>query len=385
MTSNLLLICFLASIGVFAYLTYHHYMVKMGLTGSSLCQINSTLNCDTAALSKYAEILTIPIAVLGLSYSIVMLSFFGFARLGWVEESETFKSITKTLTSLSALGSVVLLAISITQLKTYCPFCIAGYILSFAIVFLTYSLYSESKFSLKPSSLIAEKGLVISLLVIPVLSWFISGSIRDNYGLGEIEKIIPEKIYHWQNGPSYSFDTQVGLVKGNMDAAAPTIVEFADFKCPHCKTASMTLKTFISGNPKVKMIYKPYPLDGVCNPHISQKGDGSRCELAGIALCSEKLFQKGWDVHYWIFDKQESLFQVSDLTDTVREIASEFSLDVDKLKQCATSAETYAEIAKSANEGDMAKITGTPTIFVNGKKLEYGQFIDVLRAAINSL
>lgn len=380
---NFLLLSFLASIGVFGYLSYHHYMVKLGMSGSSLCSVSETVNCDVAALSNYAEIFTIPIAVLGLSYSIIMLGIFLFAKLGWFEESDGYKSIVKGLTAASAVVSLFLLAVSVVQLKAFCPFCIAGYILSFIIVFLTWSLYSDSKFDL--SSITGEKNILGTLIAVPVLAWFISGSVRDNFGLDQMAKIVPEKVYQWQQSQVVNFDNSVGLVKGSAEATAPALVEFADFKCPHCKVAAGTIKNFLASHKNVKMVFKPYPLDGSCNPHIPSKGDGSRCELAGWALCGEKLFQKGWEVHYWIFDHQDAMMHESNLQSHLDEMSKDLSIDGAQLKSCATSAETYDIIKKATDEGEAAKISGTPSIFVNGKKLEYGQFIDVLRAAIGTL
>lgn len=380
---NFLLLSFLASIGVFGYLSYHHYMVKLGMNGSSLCQISEKVNCDVAALSSYAEIFTIPIAVLGLSYSIIMLGIFLFAKLGWFEESDGYKSIVKGLTAVSALFSLFLLFVSIVQIKVYCPFCIAGYVLSFIIVFLTWSLYSDSKFNF--AAIAGEKNILGTLAAVPVLAWFISGSVRDNFGLDQMAKIVPEKVYHWQQAQAVNFDNTAGLTKGSSEASAPVLVEFADFKCPHCKTAAGTIKNFLATNKDVKMVFKPYPLDGSCNPHIPSKGDGTRCELAGWALCGEKLFSRGWDIHYWIFDHQEAMLHDSNLQSHLDKMSKDLGIDGAQLKTCATSVETYDIIRKTAGEGEAAKITGTPAIFVNGKKLDYGQFIDVLRAAINTL
>lgn len=380
---NFLLLSLLASIGIFIYLSYHHYMVKLGLSGASLCQISDTINCDVAALSRYAEVAHIPIAVFGLSFSIVLLGIFLFAKLNWLEETPAYKTIVKLLTAGSALYSVFLLSVSVTQLKAFCPFCIAGYVLSFITMGLTWWLYSDTKLNF--AGIQTEKGILGSLLAIPFLAWFISGSIRDNYGLDQLEKIIPEKIYLWQNTPVVSFDESVGLIKGSEKLSGPVIVEFADFKCPHCKSAAATLKNFLAANKDVKLIYKPYPLDGVCNPHIPTKGDGTRCELAGWSLCAEKLYGKGWDVHYWIFDHQEELITETNLSLALSHLSKEFNINGDDLKKCATSVETYDILKKTSAEGEVAKITGTPAIFVNGKKLEHGQFIDILQAAINTL
>lgn len=380
---NTIIISFLALLIVFAYLTYHHYMTKMGLSGTSLCHINSALNCDAAALSKYSEIFSIPIAVLGFSYALIMLGTSLFVKFGWTEESPGFIFIFKVLTLFSSLVSIVLLIISSTVLKVYCPFCLVSYFISFFITYTVFSSSHSSKFSF--NQVTQEKSFLITLCCIPVLAWFISGSISDNFGLSTLAKIVPEKIYSWQNSPSVSFDESLGLIKNSQTSPQATLVEFADFKCPHCKNAAQTFKLFFSSQKNVKFVFKPYPLDGTCNPSIPNKGDGSRCELAGWVLCAEKNHQKGWEVYYWIFENQENLSFSSDLTESLNEVSKIYSLNPTELKTCATSAETFEIIKKTSLEGDAAKITGTPSIFLNGKKLDYGQYIDVLQGALKTL
>ena len=115
------------------------------------------------------------------------------------------------------------------------------------------------------------------------------------FELNEILKMVPEKVAQWRNSQSYNFDAEIGLAMNKSSSAKATLVEFADFKCPHCKVASQTLDRFTTNNPQVHFIYKPFPLDGTCNTSSQiPKGDGSRCTLAAWTLCSEKLFKKGW-------------------------------------------------------------------------------------------
>jgi len=358
-------------------------MTKMGLSGVSLCNINPSLNCDVAALSKYSEIFNIPISVLGLSYSLIMLVATLFLKLNWSEETPLLGWFFKLITTASSVFSLVLLAISSFQLQVFCPFCVISYILSFIISYLAWTHFKDAKFDLQ--NIPYEKGFIASLCFIPVLSWFISGSIRDSFGLSALSKIVPEKVYSWQMSPQITFDENIGLIKPSSQESKATLIEFADFKCPHCKVASKTFKLFLSTQNNIKFIFKPYPLDGTCNPSIPNKGDGSRCELAGWVLCAEKLNQKGWETLYWIFDNQENLISLSDLNSTRDEMAQTLNLNSNEIKACATSAETYDIIKKSSLEGEAAKISGTPSVFLNGKKLDYGQYIDVLKGALNTL
>ncbi len=384
--NNLIIALYLISFCIFAYLTFHHYSLKLGLDAPSLCQINAQLNCDTAAQSQYAEIFNIPIAVLGLAYSTVFFLIFLLFKLEWTDFSASGKAILKLITAGSALYSIILLSISAINLKVFCPFCIAAYVASFIICFLVWSEFKTISLSKQWPHFLQEKGLLTSLASIFILAWFVSGTISNNYGLSELQKIIPEKIYLWQNSPSQDFNKELGLVKGSTDPNAIVLVEFADFKCPHCKVAAQTFKTFMSTQNKVKMIYKPFPLDGTCNPSIPSKGDGSRCELAGWTLCAEKLLKKGWDVHYWIFEHQENLFKTSDLTESFKQMTTDLNITpTEELKTCSTSVETYDLLKQLSLEGQKAAITGTPTIFLNNKKLEGAQNINILRSALQTL
>ena len=90
---NLLLISLVITIGVFAYLTIHHYEVKSGLgSGDSICSISSKINCDAAASSSYSEILRIPVAVLGCIFHLILFGFILFYKLGWNDESPYLKA-----------------------------------------------------------------------------------------------------------------------------------------------------------------------------------------------------------------------------------------------------------------------------------------------------
>jgi protein-disulfide isomerase len=218
------------------------------------------------------------------------------------------------------------------------------------------------------------------MICVPVLSWMVSGIIEKNYGLDELNKYIPSWIAQWKSSPEYPFNNNVGL-SNNTNNPKFTLVEFADFKCPHCKHASETIDVFLKGRKDVLFIYKPYPLDGTCNPNSSHKGDGSRCTLAGLALCAEKIAKKGWEMHHWIFAKQEELLRVADAKTLLPQIEKDLGLDPKQLGECSDSAEIFAEIKKSTEEGSVAKVEGTPAIYLNGKSLPRAHILEVLRKA----
>ncbi len=378
--TNLLLISLLVNVGMFAYLTVHHYAVQLGLNGPGLCNVSATLNCDAAAVSSYAEIFRIPIAVIGLCFNLVMLILVLFKKLNWTDESETQNGFVKILFAFASITSLILGLISVFQIHVICPFCLGTYVFTFLSTYLVWSVFSPSNFGL---GVFTRQGNIISGALILILSWFVSGAIQDNYGLNEMKKIVPEKIAIWQNSQNVYAFSDLGLVQNPNSKI--TLIEFADFKCSHCKMASQSLHNYMQGHSEVKFIFKSFPLDGTCNSLIPQAGDGTRCKMATWALCAEEKAKKGWDVHKYYFDNQEALFSVSDLKETNTQLAQKLNLIYDEIEKCSESVDSYETIKKMVAEAKDAKVEGTPTIFLNGKKLEYGHFPQVLKAAIETL
>lgn len=384
---NILLISFIVSAAVFAYLSNHHYDLALGESESSFCQVNQTINCDKVALSSYSEYMGIPLALFGFFYSIYMIGLLAFEKLGWIENSGILKIKIQILTLSSLVVSLAMALISWFILKSICPFCTAGYILAILqfILAMKWSSPKKTTSSQALKDLISSKSYILSTLIIPFLSWFTAGTLNDKYGFAEIKKLAPEKVLQWQNAQPQEFDLTAGLIKGNLAETTKTIVEFADFKCPHCKSAYKTIKSFASSNNQFKIVFKPYPLDGNCNPHVNFKGDGSRCQMAGLVLCAEKLSQKGWQIHDFLFDNQEKFFNTVDMKSEVKPFATELGLNFEELSQCVDSAETFLEIKKIVAEGQKAKVDGTPSIYIQNKKIIGAQIPEVLRQATQSL
>lgn len=383
---NLLMMSLLITIGLFVYLTIHHYALKLGMGGNALCSINSKVNCDAAALSSYAEFFSIPIALLGAFFHFFLLGFILFARLNWIDSSVFLRSTIRGMLLFAVIVSLITGTISFAIIKVICPFCFATYLFSFINLTLGWNAFENFKESFSLSTYMNQyKSHLIALAFIPIMSWMTAGMIQEHYGLSELKRLIPEKLAQWRNSQSYEFDLSSGL-SNKVTSTRAVLIEFADFKCPHCKVASQTIETFLKARPDVQFVFKPFPLDGSCNPGENMhKGDGSRCTMAAWTLCAEKLSQKGWDIHHWLFANQEELMQVSDLKSYLPKLEQEFGIDGKALTDCADSSETYEQIKKTASEGIRAQVTGTPAIYLNGKKLSYGQILEVLISASDEL
>ncbi len=376
----------LASLFIFSYLTLQHFQVKLGLTsGPSVCNINATFNCDVVAASTYSSLFHVPVALLGAVAHFIFLLILICFKLGLIQDSARVSRYIFHFSVLFLLASLGMGFISLVYMKAYCIFCISAYVLSLLILFLAYKLKDGeilANFKLDLSDLVKDHKwvLIMAVAIIP-LSLFGNAMISHGLGASNIEEFKNESLAAWAQSPYYEFLTDKGLIVNKNADAKITVVEFADFLCPHCKFAYPSLHAFAESHPDVQFIFKPFPLDGTCNKAMEHNGDGLRCKLAYFAFCAESAAQKGWAAHHWIFEHQEEIYERPDLANFKGAIKTDLGLELDSLKTCMESGEIQELILNMAKEGGNAKVPGTPAIYVNGRKLDRAQALPILDAA----
>ena len=139
------------------------------------------------------------------------------------------------------------------------------------------------------------------------------------------------------------------------ESAPLTIVEFADFQCPHCaQFAPMLDKLIESRKDEIRFAYKFYVL-----------GKFPNSENAARAAVAAGKQGKFWEMHHAIFANQEQLSQQG-----LDAIAKELGLDVGRLHADMQTPETAERVAKDRKLGEELKIEGTPSIFINGRQFD---------------
>lgn len=139
-----------------------------------------------------------------------------------------------------------------------------------------------------------------------------------------------------------------------------TVVEFVDFKCPNCKTESPILRQVMQKyGSKVKLIIRNFPVEST-HPGANQ--------LAILAQCA---YNQGWywPLHDWLYENQEKLGDSFGAVD-IENLGSLFSWDVQKMKDCFNSQEVKILVNKDYADAYSFGVAGTPTFFINGKKVE---------------
>jgi len=172
-----------------------------------------------------------------------------------------------------------------------------------------------------------------------------------------------------EHGGSEVTKIEVGAapVKGPKNAPV-TIVEFSDFQCPFCKNVVPTLEALEKqyGN-KVKVAFKNQPL-----PFHANARPAAAASLAANAQ------GKFWEYHDKLFAHQEALDRAS-----LEKYAAELGLDMSKFKAALDSKKFDAQITADATEATWAGAEGTPTFFINGRKLVGAQPLDAFKTIID--
>jgi len=148
-----------------------------------------------------------------------------------------------------------------------------------------------------------------------------------------------------------------------------TVVEFSDFMCPYCsKMVPVTDQVLKSYPGHVRLIIKDFPLEF---------HQGS--EVAHEACLAAKAQGKYWEMYHLLFANQHQLTR-SDLSG----YAKQLDLDMAKFENALDTHQYQPEIRESVAEGKALGVTGTPTFFVKGRRLEGALSFDAFQEQVQA-
>jgi protein-disulfide isomerase len=159
-------------------------------------------------------------------------------------------------------------------------------------------------------------------------------------------------------------------------ANAPvTIVEFGDLQCPDCRMEAPVLRQNVAQTfgDKVRVFFKDYPLESI-HPWARAAAIAGRCVYRQDA----KAF---WGLYDWVYDNQDQITG-DNLKSKVLGWAGNNHVDTAKLGGCIDTKATEAEVNRSIAEARTLGVRGTPTLFINGRKIGGLQWPD-LQLVIN--
>jgi protein-disulfide isomerase len=150
------------------------------------------------------------------------------------------------------------------------------------------------------------------------------------------------------NGPS----------RGPADAPV-TVVEFSDLQCPHCKEAQPTIEKLMAEEKNVRLVFQNFPLP--LHDWASKAAYYGDC----IGRTSPDAF---WKYVASVYDAQKDI-TASNADEKLTAIAEQAGARGPDTAACAAKPDTVARVQRSVALGAALEVTGTPTLFVNGRKI----------------
>ena len=207
-------------------------------------------------------------------------------------------------------------------------------------------------------------GLIILILILSFLfafSLYVGSIIKEMHSDQAINLKSQKKYNALGDGSNYWLGTSNPKV---------TIVYFGDFACPMCKSFFPTIREISTNYKKnVKIVFRDFP---VISSYSMDLALAARCagEQGFFWVMHDKLFLNQGKVS----NKQE-----------IMNLAKQMSLDVGRFEYCFDNKKYLQQIKKDYEDGVKLNIKGTPTIFINGYKIEGNAPYDVLTQAIKML
>jgi protein-disulfide isomerase len=153
--------------------------------------------------------------------------------------------------------------------------------------------------------------------------------------------------------PLFEISTDDQPAKGNANASV-TIVEFTDFQCPSCAQQHPVMERIVSefGN-NVRFVVRDFPLSQHANaPKAAEAAEAAREQ------------GKYWEYITVLFRNQSALG-----VEKLKQYATEVGLDRARFDASLDSGKFAEKVQRDLLEGDKLGVNGTPTVYVNGKRV----------------
>jgi protein-disulfide isomerase len=150
-----------------------------------------------------------------------------------------------------------------------------------------------------------------------------------------------------------------GLPFKGQENASVTVAVFADYQCPYCARLESLIKQVMDKHAEnVKLVYKNFPI-----------GAHKFARMAAAAALSAANQGKFWEFHTRLFENYQNLDDPK-----IQEIAKTLNLDMEKFNQDLNSSDIQRLILRDIGDAQRVGVTGIPTIFINGKRVQKRSF-----------
>ena len=370
----------LLGLGVSVTALVVHYRLMTDPGYSSFCDISATVSCQQVLESSYATVKGIPIASGGAIWSaaVLLLAFWGMRQTS----SELAGRVAGYIFVLATMGLAVVFYYgyaSFFKLGAACPICMTMYA-AVAGIFLV-SAAAATSLTAIPARLGEDvAGLTKSQPATTLAVAWVAASIAllvlfphpGQSGTGPstvevaseapIEPLTSEQAAEWDR----FLDSQTPVSEPSLLPTGATkvlFIKFNDYQCPACRQTYMLYNALFEKYEKqypgvFDFQTRDLPLETECGLNLKHM---LACEAAAaVRMAREK--NKGPEMEAWLFQNQSFDMTKDDLKRGLRDVAQVTNFD-EQYSSMLPAVRADVQLAQKLG------VTGTPTFFINGVKI----------------
>lgn len=333
---------------------------------SSFCSVNDFIDCDGIAKTPESQFLGIPLAYWGMFYyAFVFLMIFAqkLKNVKLLKFMEVFKNPMDYIASLGLFAfcvSMILLGLSLFDIKKLCILCAFTYILNLVIGcvatdFKNGGFVHSVDQSIKDfvDAIKIKKYLIAFVVVMAVAAGFLTYTRVTFQFAPQVKRQMEFKEFkHKKN--QYA-------VKGNLlgdEKAKLTVYVYSDYQCPICPVHNVMMHKLAKEMKGIKIVHKNLPLDTSCNAYLQSPFHEGSCIDAQYAVAAEKQ-GKLWEMNEILFEEKPQT------EEEILKLVADKGFDLDKLQEDANSLETMKQIKDEIDFAYKHGINGTPSTMIN--------------------
>ena len=185
---------------------------------------------------------------------------------------------------------------------------------------------------------------------------YIAGRVREGLTKGQVEASYKGRF---DQSAVVQIPLEGSPIRGDKNAPI-TVIEWADFECPVCRVMTPVLKKSLAGEKDVRFIFKNFPLPMHEN-----------AEVAARASAAAQVQGKFWEMYEMLFSVEPPLTESK-----IKEMAKSIGLDVPQFEKDLRSEAVADAVARDRKQGEAVNLSGTPTIYINGRRFVYSADVE---------
>ncbi len=348
-----------------------HYRLLTQPGYASFCDVNGTVSCTEAYLSRFGSFWGVPVALGGVLFFAVVLALVAAGGRTSVASRDNVPGYVFTLSTLGLAVVLYLAWASYFVLKAFCILCAITYVAVIALFIVSGGATKFPMTTLPRRAARDLRAVLASPLALLIAAIVVGGGAT-------LLAVFPREAVVAQAPAPVDFPPLTDAERAQFAAwwdaqekvdvpltsnAKVLIVKFNDFQCPPCRQSHAEYRGILAkyeASGDVQFVLKHFPLDPECNAAVPGGQHLAACEAAAAVVMARP---KGTvaKLEDWLFANQAALNPAA-VRQGAREVGGITDFD-------AQYQRALQEVKADAGLGAMLGVQSTPTFIINGHRI----------------